>query len=478
MSHHAYRRSVLRGIDRPLPKYVPFPLLQDAINEVENNIQAPWALNLLAALGAIAIPIQGLFDVRKPTGQMVPTSIMMLSIANSGERKSTVENVFFNSIREFQGKQKSVYEAELKTWNSKFKIWKEKNKIIVKKISKLAAENCDSEAEELRLIEHELERPVKPKQFKLLYEDTTPEALFSGLHENLPSAGLISSEGDVLLNGRALADLSKLNAIWSGDVISVDRKTTMSFELEGARLTTSVMIQEHAFNKYLRRCGENSRGSGLWARFLVCFPESTQGFRTIKNETLSWEHCTKFSARMDELLAENTALLVQPNRKRQVIEFCPEAGELWLDVYNEIESEIREGGRFEKAGDHASKLADNIARVAALIHVFEGCSGGISLPALQFAADFCLWCSDQFYRIFIPPEQSEVDADELYAWLLRYWDDGKDWIPKTFVRQRCPNKLRDKDRLNLALEVLWRRRQIGYFYQGKMRCISLHFNVG
>ena len=174
-----------------------------------------------------------------------------------------------------------------------------------------------SEEEEQRLFDHENHRPAKPKKFKLLYDDSTSEALFSGLNKSLPTAGLISSEGGGVLSGRALNDLSKQNAIWSGDSITVDRASAESYEINGARLTVSIMAQESAFKDYMDRRGEVSRGSGLWARFLVCNPRSTQGTRFIENGTMSWEYRDKFSARLVEILQKNIALLENPDREKQ-----------------------------------------------------------------------------------------------------------------------------------------------------------------
>lgn len=42
----------------------------------------------------------------------------------------------------------------------------------------------------------------------MLYDDSTSEALFCGLYENLSTAGIISSEGG--LKGRAFNDLPKI----------------------------------------------------------------------------------------------------------------------------------------------------------------------------------------------------------------------------------------------------------------------------
>ena len=454
------------------PHYMPLPLLSAAVDEAQNNIKAPRPLIFSTALAAIAVAVQGLFDVRKPNGQRVPLSLMLLTIANSGERKSTVENVFLGAIRTVQKQQNLIYQTALNEWKTELHIWETKKKAILKSIHKKAIQEEPSDDEDRRFKALESAKPTKPKQFKLLYEDATSEALFRGLHQDLPTAGLISSEGGGVLNGRALNDLSKQNALWSGDSITVDRVSIESYVLADARLTVSIMAQESAFQNYMEQRGEQSRGSGLWARFLVCQPWSTQGSRFIENGTVSSDHCDKFAARLVELLQPNMALLKDPGREKGVIHFSPEASEQWLSIFNAIEVEIRPNGRFAGAGDHASKLADNIARVAALFHCFEGFEGDISLSTVNAAISLCFYYSDEFMKLFMPPPQEEVDANELYSWLQRAMT-GRINIPKNHVRQSGPNKLRSNGRLDRALEVLRQQGRIYSFQQGKTECIGL-----
>lgn len=447
-----YQQLPLPGL--PFPLYMPLPLLQAAVNEAQNNIKAPQPLIFTGALTAIAVVLQGLIDVCKPTGQVVPTSLMLLAIANSGERKSTAENVFLGPVREFQQQQSLIYQSQERQWQVQHAIWEVRRKAILKGVTKKAGQGQPTQDEEQQLLAHQENQPGKPKEFKLLYEDSTSEALFLGLNQNLPTAGLTSSEGGGVLGGRAFNDLSKMNAIWSGDSITVDRKTVKSFELIGARLTVSIMAQESAVSDYMAHRGEKSRGSGLWARFLVCHPLSTQGFRPTLNGTQSWEHRDQFAERLTELLQQNTALLQGAEQKKQVIKFTSEASARWLGIANTIEVEIQPGGRFEHAGDHASKLADNIARVAALFHYFEKLDGDIALSTLNIAIDFCFFCSDDFLKLFVPPLQECLDAVELDNWLDSFRNLNERYIPKNYIRQRCPNKLREKNRLNSALEVL------------------------
>ena len=463
----------LPGREGFFPNYMPLPLLSAAVDEAQNNIKAPRPLIFSTALAAIAVAIQGLFDVRKPNGQRVPLSLMLLTIANSGERKSTVENVFLGAIRTVQKQQNLIYQTALNEWKTELHIWETKKKAILKSIHKKAIQEEPSDDEDRRFKALESAKPTKPKQFKLLYEDATSEALFRGLHQDLPTAGLISSEGGGILNGRALNDLSKQNALWSGDSITVDRVSIESYVLADARLTVSIMAQESAFQNYMEQRGEQSRGSGLWARFLVCQPLSTQGSRTIENGTWSSEHGDKFAARLSELLQLNQALMKDSGRAKGVINFSPEASERWLNVFNAIEVEIRPNGRFAEAGDHASKLADNIARVAALFHCFEGFEGDISLDTVNSAINLCAYYSDEFIKLFIPPPQEETDANDLYYYLQNAMIGCMN-IPKNHILKfGRPPHLREKSRLNPALEILCQQGRASVFLQGRTTYISL-----
>ena len=457
----------------PMSVSMPLPLLRAAIDEAQNNIQAPRALVVFGAMTALSVAAQALIDVRKPNGQCVPTSLMLLSIANSGERKTTSENVFLEPIRNFQNDQRRVYEGRYKAWEVSQSIWDIKRKNIIKAVKKKVAKGECSAKEEVELLDLNNAAPIRPKKFKILYDDSSSEALFRGMYEGLSTAGLVSSEGSGVLNGRAFNDLSKQNAIWSGDSIAVDRVSKDSYELPGARLTVSMMLQDSAFKKYMDQHGEKSRGSGLWARFIVCRPESTQGTRFIRNGTMSWEYRDKFSARLVELLNENVQLASDSGKEKKIIGFSPAASDRWLQLFNQIEAENREGGCFAGAGDHASKLAENVARVAALFQYFEFGGGEISLDVLNEAIQMCQKCSNDFLNIFMPPPQEQTDAFELNCWLDRYRGFNSRFIRKNTVLQCGPNKVREKRRLARALEVLSAQGLVSVFPSGKITYVDL-----
>lgn len=433
------------------PRSMALPVIVGAIDEGERNIKAPRALVFSSALTAIATAAQGLIDVCKPNGQVVPASLMLLTVANSGERKSTAENVFLRGVRRFQDEMDVIYQKELSDWSARQSIWESRRKSILKKT--LQSDDKDGDEVCKQFMDHEGRMPVKPRRFKLLYEDATSEALFLGLHQNIPTAGLISSEGGGVLTGRAFNDLSKQNALWSGDVITVDRVSSESYEVR-ARLTVSLMVQENSFFSYMQKHGERSRGSGLWARFLVCNPKSTQGTRLIAGGDTPWNCCERFSDRIMEILKSSVEFLTDPFKPRLVVRFSQEAAQRWITVFNAVESEIRPGGRYFGMGDHASKLADNVARVAALFHFFEKRGGDIAMETLEAAIDVCFWYSDEFLRMFASLPQEEIDAHELDAWLQVRREVGERFLAKNAILQKGPGQLRKVKRLDQAIEVL------------------------
>lgn len=439
---------------------MPFRLLQSVINETQNNTQAPLELVLLSALSAAAMVIQGLADVEQPMGRVTPLSLMVLAQAVSGERKSTVDGIHTRPIRVFEEKRQRKHKKHLAEWGECLQVWELKRRVLEKAVQKRIAKDQPAYAEEEALKEHLRAKPPRPPQFKMLYEDTTAAALFLGMHRDFPYAGLVSSEGGAILNSPAFNDLPKQNALWSGDPVSVDRVSAPSYRLDDARLTVSIMAQPSALKAYIDQRGEEARGSGLWARFLMCTPATTQGTRFVSNGTMSWEHCERFGKRLTELLQKVVDAWELGKEERDVIRFSPEASALWFQYYNIVERNICPGGRYEGAGDHASKLAENAGRLAAIIHVLEGYEGAISKETLDWAIAICDCASQDFLGVFIPPPLEMRDAQLLDEYLNRFRMNGYKQISKSHVRRYGPNALRNAARLDGAIGNLLKQGRV------------------
>lgn len=73
-----------------------FPrIVREAIDEMHINVKAPVSLIATSALAAMSTTAQEMIMVKSPSGgQPKPVSLYLFVIAESGERKSTVDNRF------------------------------------------------------------------------------------------------------------------------------------------------------------------------------------------------------------------------------------------------------------------------------------------------------------------------------------------------------------------------------------------------
>tara|TARA_R100001440_G_scaffold33334_1_gene52255 strand:- start:2 stop:628 length:627 start_codon:yes stop_codon:yes gene_type:complete len=188
----------------------------------------------------------------------------------------------------------------------------------------------------------------------------------------------------------------------------------------------------------------------------------------------SWEHLEAFDRRIREILSKARMARVVGDVEREEIRFAEEAAAEWYKLADRIEIAIRSGGEFEKASDHASKLGENIARVAALLHYFEGDGDVISVETLNVAADICAECSHDFLQLFVPPPEEVRDAVELDKLINRMRDDGLRFIRRTYLHKRCPNAQRTGGRFFRALDVLLREGVIrSYVDMSNAQCLDL-----
>lgn len=445
---------------RPQEVYGAFHLqiMQPAVNEAIRNLKSPYRLVQFGALSVACLACQPLINVRLPRGHVVPTSLFTLLVANSGEGKTAAESVFKRGVCRFEEEQRVTHVKAMREYNEKLGLWDVVRQALSTGVRRAISDGGDIGAAEEALLMHMRAKPIRPKLVRVCYEDVTPEAWLVGLAENFPAAALFSSEASSILNGRAFADLEKLNQAWSGGALSSDRKTQRSVYLDWCRLMLALMIQPEPLTRYLEGKGQKAKALGFWARALVCEPGSTQGSRMVHDGTQSWEHCDRFADRVYALLTKAADQVSKEGYQPEVLEFSSEASAHWFALHNRIEGQIRQGDLYEGAGDHASKLADNIARVAAVLHCFEGFEGSISLETLSIAETLCEDASMDYLRIFVPPPREFQDAKDLNEWFDRYRDQGAVSMSRNFARKNCPNALRSEGRFYIALEVLKQNR--------------------
>jgi putative DNA primase/helicase len=76
-----------------------------------------------------------------------------------------------------------------------------------------------------------------------------------------------------------MRNLATLNQLWDGATLATSRRSSESFTVRGARLTMALQVQEATIRAFFANTKGLARGTGFLARFLVSWPQSTQGKR-------------------------------------------------------------------------------------------------------------------------------------------------------------------------------------------------------
>jgi putative DNA primase/helicase len=453
-------------------------IIRDAVIEVQAFTQAPMAMVATSALSALSIAAQALYDVKRAENLSGPIALFTLIIADSGERKTTCDNFFLKPIKEWQARQVEDKKLDVERATAELGVWKTQCDGVLAKIKSNARDGKSNEDLKKRYVDLQRERPEQPVIPKLLYSDVTPEELGYQLATSWPSAAISSSEGGTVLGGHSMTgdsimrNMARLNDIWSGEEIRVDRRTSGSYVASNSRLTVAIQIQESTLRKFDEKSDGLARGTGFWARFLIAWPQSTQGTRFYKEPPAEWPKLNNFWKRLRELLEMPVAIDDGGGLLLQVLTLDPDAKSIWVAYHDEVEKRLADGGEFSNIRDVASKSADNAARLAGLFQVANHASNVIEVDAMRCGIHVAAWYLEESRR-FLASEVAGGSANRVLSWLRgRCQSKNISRVSSRELQREGP--VRDRARLNEVLEVL---ESSGYIRQrkaGKRKFIELN----
>lgn len=474
-----------------LPESYPVEALPDCIKnaviEVQGFTKAPVPLVASCALAALSLAGQSFVNIKRDDKLTGPVSLFFLTIADSGERKSTCDGFFMQAVREYESEQAELAKPKFVEYNVNHAVWKTKSDGIKAKIRKLAgdleSENDIFNLEKL-LLELDRQKPIPPKVPRLIYSDVTPESLKKNLAINWPSAGIISSEGGVVFGAHgmnkdsAMRNLATYNYGWDGKGIPTDRTTTESFNVEEVRLTMAIQVQQETLKEFTSRLGELARGIGFFARVLIAWPESTQGTRFYTNPPESWPYLAAFNRQISNILNFPSPVSSNGKLESQMMSLARLAKLAWVKFHDTIESELLQDGEFYDVKDVASKAADNAVRLACLFHLIDhGLCGDVDEETFDRASLIVLWHLKEAQRVFgeiaLSPEL--INAMELENFCVRYCHkQNVNRLQVSSVLQYGPSRLRKKSAIDSAVSILEDLDRVRLKKEGKAKYIEIN----
>lgn len=466
----------------------PYPLdalpdtIRAAAEEVAGFVKAPAALVASSALAALSLACQAHIDAKRAEKLHGPVGLFLLTIADSGERKSTCDTFFTSAIRQYQEEQAEAMKPAIKEYQAAIAAWEAERDGILSAVKDAGKKGKPTDKLRGDLAQLQQDKPEPPRVPRLILGDETPENLAWGLAKQWPSAGVLSSEAGVVFGSHgmgkdsAMRNLALLNVLWDGGAHSIGRRTSESFTVRGARLTMGLMVQEITLREYFSKSGGLARGTGFLARFLVAWPESTQGQRPFTEPPANWPHLAAFHRRIAAILNQPAPIDEDGALTPALLSLAPDAKAAWVEYHDAIESELASGGELYDVRDVASKSADNAARLAALFQQFEhGMGGAIGLDSFERASRITAWHLSEARRFFgelaLPAELA--DAARLDSWLIEHCRKGRThFVGKNHVRQHGP--MRDGARLDAAIRELVALDRLRLVKDGKRLTIQVN----
>jgi hypothetical protein len=437
-----------RPLFRPLPEAPSFPAkalgpLREAVEAIQMQTQAPLAICAQSALAAVTLAVQAHRDLELPGAGRKPLTAIFVSVAESGERKTTVDRVALAEAYAAEAEWREAARDELTRYRADLAGWKEAEASIRKKGKGDRAVIRDG----LIALGPEPKAPPHPM---LLIADPTPEALILHLADSRPWGGVFTAEGGLLIGGAAFNDESRmrtgalLNTLWDGEPIRRRRVGTGAAYLPGRRCSAHLMMQGVVAERLF---GDAMLDSiGVLARVLLVAPETTAGIRLFREMPTGCAPIfAAYRGRLGRLLRRPPATKPDDDGVLDppVMSLSAEARALWVRFHDHAERRIGPGGEFEPVRAWGAKAAEHAGRLAAVLALYAD-PDAMEVSAEDMACGIAL-AEHYAVEMLRLAGAGAVNPDlRLAARLLRWWQDrGAPRLHLATIYQRGLNAIGD-----------------------------------
>jgi len=352
----------------PITREMMPKTLGDMVFAVSANTETPPELAVVLALVTCATACQKKYVIESMHGHTEQLSLWGVAALESGNRKSSVEKKIVAPLRSWEADARKRLEPIIKEATAKHENETAVIKGLRNQLSKCAPDKRETIQNEILALEGELtEVPTLPQLWE---QDITPEHLGTVMDANNECLGLFSSEGGIfdIISGRYSKGVPNLDLFLqshSGDPVRVSRGSRPPVNLSEPALSIGISPQPSVIKGMADRPGFRDRG--LSARFMYVLPTSPLGSRELINRPpVSDEVYVRYSDAIDRLLNEG-----YPEDGPIVIRMSDNAYQMWTEFSISVETDLRDGGRFEHIKDWAGKLPGLVARITGVYHCIE-----------------------------------------------------------------------------------------------------------
>lgn len=445
-------------------------VLGPAARALHDITQAPMAMCGQSVLAAATLAAQGLAGVQLPRGggKGRPLSGFFVTVAATGERKSTVDNIALGAVREKEAHLRGEHTEQLKDHALKATAYEAARKKAVQ------GEGGRGKKMEMAAIEANLralgDAPLPPLHPMLICTDPTMEGLAKMMVNGHPSLGMFSAEGGTFVGGYGMSQENRiktaaaLSNLWDGTPFDRVRSLDGVSIMVGRRVSAHLMMQPGVADGFL---GDGQLADqGLLSRLLLAAPDSTAGTRFESGRTVKPESTAALEAYNAALSALLEAPLPLAEGQRNelappVLTFTPEAATRWVHYHDHIEGQVGDGGDLESVRGLACKAAEHAARIAGVLTLVENPKAtAIEADILERACELMNFYLVEALRLF---GKAGVNADIAKAELVRGWLQtswAEPYLSVTELVQYGPNSIRDNATARQVIDILEETRHL------------------
>lgn len=447
---------------REIPAGEAYPVhalgpLAAAVEAVQGMTLAPVAIPAASALAVASLAVQGFVDVETLGGPR-PVSLYALTIAQSGERKSSCDAPLMSSLRAFEKEEAYARHEDMIHWENTYALWKGERDRILAEAKRGKGEKRTAAEADLDALGKE---PAAPPSTDRTVTEPTFEGLTRKFAEGMPTLGIFSDEGGQFLGGFAMASenrqktLAALNDLWQGNPIRRTRQGDGSFTLYGRRLAVHLMVQPGVARAFM--ADPMAADTGFLPRFLICEPPSTIGTR-LQSLTRQDSHAlpafgTRLRAILDRPLPMDSETRELDPR---VLRLSHEARAMLSQFSDAVEAAQAPGGEYAYITGYASKAAEQACRIAGVLTAWEDLgaaevTGDMMAHAITLAAFYLGEAARLADAATVSAEVEKAEA--LRKWLLTSWPHSE-VLPRDVLRRAPVRALRESPAARSAIATL------------------------
>lgn len=448
---------------------LPLPL-QHVVTELRQLTQANDDIIINSMFSAMAVAVQASADILNPlTHKPIPLSLYCITVAESGARKSTVDNILTAPFRQFEQRHNDDEKIREKHYEHELEIYGIRLKLLKARLKKaMAAQNKEDEAAiGAELQSHKETKPVIGHPPRILVSDITQSALQKVLDASWNYLCLNTEEAGKILNGKDFSMPSFYNTLWDATPFTVERVSTGRSHVYNYRFSMNLMLQPSIFAKYVRLHGEQAKESGFFARCLFVFPQPSIFIQTPNINVVPTPHLDNFLARITSLLDSvyNRFLYGQINERRLL------TLQDTASIYN-LEH-IKENYRVQicnndptQSPQFIQRATEHALRLAGVMHAFlagnddDEIKNDLVYAAIEIMKEY----SRRYQEAVDYHEVTEQLLQKLLTYIQQHTQLNTSLnahvISKSTLLHNGPPKLRKKEQLDIALTILESRGKI------------------